>query len=222
MQLTVDFDNSALSAQLEEWMEALKPFQVGAVLVLGPNPFVQPQERAVVTVYPPRLLSAGQALAKSPDFGMAWRESAGPLAAWQHLIKAAWGEGTGWRHLWLAHGFQSLVRVEFPLPTGSAFECYLFCTNQLQHREQAAALTWFVMSMWPLLSRTLAVARSPLSPRELQCLKLAFQGLTARESGEALACSERTVNYHLANAMQKLKANSKATAIHRACSLGLI
>ena len=51
---------------------------------------------------------------------------------------------------------------------------------------------------------------------------LAFQGLTARESSQRLHCTERTVNYHLANAMGKLKVDNKMAAIQRACWLGAI
>lgn len=61
-----------------------------------------------------------------------------------------------------------------------------------------------------------------LSPRERECLALAFDGLTARESAERLACSERTVNYHLANAMAKLQVDNKLSAIQRACWLGAL
>ncbi|HEY1226009.1 MAG TPA: LuxR C-terminal-related transcriptional regulator, partial [Ramlibacter sp.] len=50
----------------------------------------------------------------------------------------------------------------------------------------------------------------------------AFQGLTARETAGLLQCAERTVNYHLANAMGKLKVDNKLAAIQRACWLGAI
>ncbi|RYY91670.1 MAG: LuxR family transcriptional regulator, partial [Comamonadaceae bacterium] len=70
--------------------------------------------------------------------------------------------------------------------------------------------------------RCIAAARSTLSPRERECLVLAFQGLTARESSQHLNCTERTVNYHLANAMNKLKVDNKMAAIQRACWLGAI
>jgi LuxR family transcriptional regulator, quorum-sensing system regulator SolR len=65
-------------------------------------------------------------------------------------------------------------------------------------------------------------ARSTLSPRERECLVLAFQGMTARETADVLRCGERTVNYHLANAMRKLKVDNKLAAIQRACWLGAI
>jgi LuxR family transcriptional regulator, quorum-sensing system regulator SolR len=66
------------------------------------------------------------------------------------------------------------------------------------------------------------VARSTLSPRERECLVLAFNGRTARETSQQLHCAERTVNYHLANAMAKLKVDNKMAAIQRACWLGAI
>jgi DNA-binding CsgD family transcriptional regulator len=72
------------------------------------------------------------------------------------------------------------------------------------------------------VKRGIAADRSNLSPRERECLALAFQGLTARETSQILKCSERTVNYHLANAMSKLKVDNKMAAIQRACWFGAI
>ena len=90
------------------------------------------------------------------------------------------------------------------------------------HRSDAASLVWSALNIWPLVKRSIAQARSTLSPRERECLVLAFQGLTARESSARLRCTERTVNYHLANAMGKLKVENKLAAIQRACWLGAI
>ena len=64
--------------------------------------------------------------------------------------------------------------------------------------------------------------KAPLSPRERECLMLAFNGLTARESSMQMTCTERTVNYHLANAMAKLRVENKLAAIQRACWIGAI
>jgi DNA-binding CsgD family transcriptional regulator len=124
--------------------------------------------------------------------------------------------------LWLAHGFQTVVRVEFSLPAGRAFECFMFSPRELADRAEAASLAWSALNIWPLVKRGIAADRSNLSPRERECLVLAFQGLTARESSQVLKCSERTVNYHLANAMAKLKVDNKMAAIQRACWFGAI
>jgi DNA-binding CsgD family transcriptional regulator len=210
---------------LSDWISALREFAVEAVVVLGPDAFGGRQDRRVVAVHPPRFLDAALALAESEDFGAPWRDSDAPLVAWQHIAKsdqATHADGSRWRLLCLAHGFQSVVRVEFPLPSGRAFECFMFSPRQFHDRAEAAALVWSALNIWPLFKRTMAAASSPLSPREGECLVLAFEGLTARQTAERLQCSDRTVNYHLSNAMAKLKVDNKMSAIQRACWMGVI
>ncbi|MFI5444243.1 LuxR C-terminal-related transcriptional regulator [Polaromonas sp. UC242_47] len=222
MRLPVNFDSVALDGMLGDWISALRDFSVEAVVVLGPDPFGQRQDRLVAAVHPPRFLDAASALAESLDFGAPWRESDAPLVAWQHIANSDRASGGRWRLLWLAHGFQSVVRVEFPLPAGRAFECFMFSPRQFHDRAEAAALVWSALNIWPFFKRTMATASSPLSPREGECLILAFEGLTARQTAERLLCTERTVNYHMANAMAKLKVDNKMSAIQRACWLGVI
>ncbi|WP_332774776.1 helix-turn-helix transcriptional regulator [Polaromonas sp.] len=222
MQLPANFDSVSLDSVMSDWLSALREFSVEAITVLGPDPFAGEEDRLVLALHPPRLLDAAWALAESRDFGVPWRDSDAPLVAWQDISKTAFEDHSRWRRLWLAHGYQSVVRVAFPLTVGRAFECYLFSPRQWHDRSEAAALAWSALNIWPLLKRALAQARSPLSPRELKCLSLAFEGLTARQCGEKIDCSERTVNFHLANAMVKLKADNKLAAIQRACWLGLI
>ena len=222
MNLPVNFDSVKLDGMLSDWMTVLRAYSVDAVVVLGPAPFGLRHERQVVAVHPPRLLSAATALADSTDFGAPWHDSDAPLVVWQDVATSAMDHANRWRRLWLGHGFQSVVRVEFALPTGRAFECFMFSPRALHDRAEAAALAWSALNIWPLLKRTIAEARSPLSPRECECLMLAFEGKTAAETALALACSERTVTYHLANAMRKLKVENKIAAIQRACLLGAI
>ena len=57
---------------------------------------------------------------------------------------------------------------------------------------------------------------------ECECLALAFEGLTARETGVRLRCSERAITFHLTNAMAKLRVDNKLAAIQRACLFGVI
>jgi LuxR family quorum-sensing system transcriptional regulator SolR len=221
MPSPVNFDSITLDSMLADWISALREYAVEAVVVLGPDPFGQRQDRVVAAVHPPRLQEPALALAESQDFGAPWRESDAPLVAWQHIANSDTG-GDRWRLLWLAHGFQSVVRVEFPLPSGRAFECFMFSPRQFHDRAEAAALVWSALNIWPLFKRTMAAAGSPLSPRESECLALAFEGLTARQTGERLHCTERTVNYHMANAMAKLRVDNKMSAIQRACWMGVI
>ncbi len=222
MPSPVNFDSIALDSMMADWISALREYSVEALVVLGPDPFGQQQDRVLSAIHPPRFLDAALALASSRDFGAPWRESDAPLVAWQHIANSDAASSGRWRLLWLAHGFQSVVRVEFPLTSGRAFECFMLSPRQFHDRAEAAALAWSALNIWPLFKRTMAAASSPLSPRESECLVLAFEGLTARQTGERLQCTERTVNYHMANAMAELKVDNKMSAIQRACWLGVI
>lgn len=222
MHPPVNFDSVVLDQMLSDWLGALRACSVDAVVVLGPDPFGAPGQRLVLAVHPPRLVEAARALAGSDDFGAPWRESDAPLVAWQHIAMSAFDSVGRWRRLWLGHGFQSVVRVAFGLPAGRAFECYMFSPQEFHGRAEASAVAWSVLNLWPVLRRALVVAQGVLSPREAECLALAFGGLTARQSAERLACGERTVNYHMSNAMVKLKVDNKSAAIQRACWLGVL
>lgn len=63
---------------------------------------------------------------------------------------------------------------------------------------------------------------SPLTARELECLKWTVDGKTAWEIGQILRIGERTVAYHLGNVRQKLGAANKAEAAARAVALQLL
>lgn len=222
MELPANFDSVSVDGVVTDWLCSLREFAVEALLVLGPDPFGGQDDRLVLALHPPMLLQAADALAESRDFGAPWRDSDAPLVAWQDISTSAFDYRSRWRRLWLGHGYQSVVRIAFPLAVGRAFECYLFSPRQWHDRTEAAQLVWSALNIWPLLKRSLAEARSPLSPRELECLSMAFQGATARETGDKLFCSERTINFHLANAMARLKVDNKLAAIQRACWFGLI
>lgn len=222
MGIPANFDSISLDAILSDWIVALREFPVEAVVVLGPDPFGGSEDRQVVAVHPPLVAEAASALAGSDDFGARWSDSDAPLAAWQSIVRADPSHASRWRLLWQAHGFRTLVRVEFPLPAGRAFECFLFSPRESIARGQAALMAWSVLNVWPQVKRAIVSERSVLSPRERECLQLAFRGLTARDTAQALQCTERTVNYHLANAMGKLRVDNKMAAIQRACWLGAI
>ncbi len=223
MTLPANFDSIGVDAILADWVRALQDSGVDAVLVLGPRPTGSQSEREVLAVHPPRLLGAAEALAQSTDFGADWSNSDAPLVAWQDISKSAYAEGVGrWRRLWLAHGYQSVVRVAFGLPAGRSFECFMFSPRAFADRSEAALLAWSAYNIWPMLRRAIAEQRLKLSPRELESLNYAFEGLTARETALRMDCSERTVNYHLSNAMAKLKTDNKLSAVQQACWLGLI
>ncbi len=61
-----------------------------------------------------------------------------------------------------------------------------------------------------------------LSPRQIEILRLIAEGLTYKEIAARLAISERTVNYHLAETLNKLRLQNRAQAIAYATRHGLI
>lgn len=222
MAVPVNFDSVSLDEILSDWVAGLREFPVDAVVVLGPDPFGGSEARQVLAAHPPLVAEAAAALAASSDFGAHWRDADAPLAAWQTIARTDPAQASRWRLLWQSHGYRAVVRVAFALPAGRAFECFLFTPREALGRAQAALIAWSALNVWPQVQRAIAAERSVLSPRERECLELAFRGMTARDTAQVLQCTERTVNYHLANAMAKLRVDNKLAAIQRACWLGAI
>ena len=132
---------------MSDWLSCLREFSVEALMVLGPDPFAAEERRLVLALHAPRLLEAAHALAASQDFGALWRDSDAPLVAWQDISRSAFGDMGHWRRLWLAHGFQSVVRIAFPLTMGRAFECYLLSTRQWADRSEPSQLVWSALNI---------------------------------------------------------------------------
>ncbi|MEJ2696218.1 MAG: helix-turn-helix transcriptional regulator [Candidatus Sulfobium sp.] len=61
-----------------------------------------------------------------------------------------------------------------------------------------------------------------LSGRELEVLNLLKLGKTSWDVSKILGISERTVNYHIGNAMRKLDAINRIQAVYEAVNLDLI
>jgi DNA-binding NarL/FixJ family response regulator len=64
--------------------------------------------------------------------------------------------------------------------------------------------------------------RRPLSPRELDVLRLVARGLTGLQIAEQLQLSESTVETHVRRAVQALGAHNRAHAVALAIGRGLI
>jgi LuxR family transcriptional regulator, quorum-sensing system regulator SolR len=222
MHSPANFDSLVLDGLLVDWLGALKSYSVEALIILGPSVLGAAKERSVLAAYPPRLLEVSQALAGSDEFGYEWQVSESPLVAWQTISRGSYADLSRWRVLSLAHGLQSMVRVEFSLPRSRAFECFLLTSQAMNDRSHATAIVWSTLNIWPKIRRAISDVVCPLSPREKECLALAFDGHTAGETAKLIDCSERTVTYHLANAMRKLQVENKLSAIERACWYGVI
>jgi DNA-binding CsgD family transcriptional regulator len=61
-----------------------------------------------------------------------------------------------------------------------------------------------------------------LTDRERECLLWASCGLSSKQTANRLSVSSRTVDFHVANAMKKLKTTSRIQAVARAVTLGLV
>lgn len=73
-----------------------------------------------------------------------------------------------------------------------------------------------------LLPHVLPAAREALTQREIEILKWCAEGKTSQEISLILTITERTVNFHMANVLQKLDVCNKTAAVLRAYQLGLI
>lgn len=62
----------------------------------------------------------------------------------------------------------------------------------------------------------------PLTPREKEVLQLIFDGNTSQEVAKLLSVGKRTVDFHLANAYQKLGAHNRMQAFKAAQARGLL
>jgi DNA-binding CsgD family transcriptional regulator len=61
-----------------------------------------------------------------------------------------------------------------------------------------------------------------LTVREIECLTLVSIGKSTKEIADAINCSDRTVNFHIQNAMKKIGASSRLKAVCRALEYGWI
>ncbi len=61
-----------------------------------------------------------------------------------------------------------------------------------------------------------------ITRREMDCLHWAARGKTNWEIGEILGVSQNTVRYHMKNAFKKLSAKTRARAVSKALSAGIV
>jgi DNA-binding CsgD family transcriptional regulator len=83
-------------------------------------------------------------------------------------------------------------------------------------------VVYALLSYWPLLKDGITSLGVQLSVRERESLQAAADGLTAKEAGERMKCTERTVTHHWTRSMDKLQAKNKVQAVQIAANLGLL
>jgi DNA-binding NarL/FixJ family response regulator len=73
-----------------------------------------------------------------------------------------------------------------------------------------------------LMSRVRAPAQEPLTPREVEVLRLIARGASNRDAAAALFVSEATVKTHLLHIYAKLGVNDRTAAVALAVERGLV
>lgn len=94
-------------------------------------------------------------------------------------------------------------------------------------RAKTPEMSWLVQVAHFGMSRCLTSSMLPeagvtLSKREIEVLRWTAEGKTSGEVADILRIAERTVNFHINNALVKLNASNKTAAAIRASVLGLL
>ncbi|WP_095121686.1 autoinducer binding domain-containing protein [Pseudomonas sp. Irchel s3f10] len=107
----------------------------------------------------------------------------------------------------------SLARKHCPISPLELYEHFGYIFYAASHLSELFARTL------PMAAKT----RQPhLSSRELEILQLSAGGKTAYEISKILSLSERTVNYHVQNVIEKLNVCNKISAVIAAARAGII
>ncbi|NUG02817.1 LuxR family transcriptional regulator AbaR [Acinetobacter oleivorans] len=102
--------------------------------------------------------------------------------------------------------------------------------DQLSEKEQKAQYTnmfWLSQTVHSSIAKIVnetefAQFNLYLTNREKEVLRWTAEGKTSAEIAQILGVTERTVNFHLGNSMQKLNVNNKISAAIRAVILGIL
>jgi LuxR family quorum-sensing system transcriptional regulator SolR len=213
---------SATGDFVGEWLESVSELGVTSIAVLGPASSGGRGTRHMYAVRPHTLAGPATKLCDSSAFGIDWRASNSPLVGWSNLTDLDEEERSAWGSSFVEIGLVGLVRVEIPLPLGRAFECFLFSPKAIDGRSHAADISYAVLSSWPSIKEDFASDLLGITAREREGLIAAAEGLSAQQAALRMGCTTRTVQFHWTNAMRKLSAENKVSAVLRASFLGLI
>jgi DNA-binding CsgD family transcriptional regulator len=141
------------------------------------------------------------------------------------------GVGELWEHQ-ASYGYRTGIAMALHLPEGKHFllgvdrESPLPDDTEELQRLVADLQLFAVHAQDSAMRLLLPAAQQPdqpkLTPRELEALRWTMEGKTAWEVGVLLGISERTVVFHVNNAMHKLGCINKQQAVLKALRLGLI
>jgi DNA-binding CsgD family transcriptional regulator len=157
----------------------------------------------------------------------------------RHSVPIIWDQDTyvekGLGSLWeqqASFGYRTGIAMALHLPDGKHFQFGVDRDQPLpadpdELQRVVADLQLFAVhaqdsAMRLLLPQAQQPERPALTPRELEVLRWTMEGKTAWEAGALLGITERTVVFHVNNAMHKLGCVSKQQAVLAALRLGLI
>lgn len=131
----------------------------------------------------------------------------------QHGLRHGWSQAIHDEETGLC-SILSLARSHCPISAYELYENLGFSVFISRH------LHALVIAMQP--KKPARPQAPPLSRRELEVLKLSAEGKTAYEISRILNLSERTVNFHVHRAIEKLGVNNKIAAVIAAARSGAI
>lgn len=123
-------------------------------------------------------------------------------------------------------GLEEGVTMGYRPPFRSVGSCFSFSGREIpRHKRYMVLLECLLPHLHSAISKLFSppsFSGVPLTAREKEVLSWKKEGRTAWEISRALKISERTVVFHLRNAMCKLGARNSAQAMATALSFGLI
>jgi DNA-binding CsgD family transcriptional regulator len=136
---------------------------------------------------------------------------------------AAAGAGEIWEAQ-APYGYKNGIAVKLHLPGNKHFLLGVDRDEALP--EPGVQLMQMIAGLQLLAAHALTAADGLLGPkidkRDLDVLSWTSQGKTAWEASVILGMSEKTVNFHLGNAMRKLGVSSKHQAVLKCVAAGLL
>ncbi len=191
------------------WLRDVSELGATAAVLMAPTVHA-PDELEAVLVHPVKLRVPPDWLkAKTPSRPQAIlleQEQRNPSSSWASEL--------------LLQGYRSAVQTQFGLVGGKSCQLWVLSTGVMSD-PTGAMIVWSAHCQWPGLRATMFRRRSSLTPREIDALRALANGCTQAEIAVSLGCADRTVRFHLENAMAKLGANNSNAAIQRALLLGL-
>ncbi|UQS17423.1 autoinducer binding domain-containing protein [Pseudomonas sp. HS6] len=131
------------------------------------------------------------------------------------------------RHYQLSHGWCTPSRAKHDTIGMLSLVRSATPVSPLELNEKEAKLTWITHLAHSTMLNFIASEYIPevgasLTAREVETLKWSATGKTYCETGLILSIDERTVKFHLVNAMRKLHSSNKVEAAMKAYALGML